>query len=71
MRYQGVDLPDERDGEMALEAILLFKVLLPSGSIQYREYKSANLHPIEALGMITTMEDTLRATIMRGASGVD
>ncbi len=69
MKYQGLDLPDERDDEVALEAIVLLKVLTKDGVIHYREYKTASLHAIEALGMATTLRDTLATYIMRSATG--
>lgn len=67
--YAGLKLPDLADGELAMDAIVLVKVLDGEGVVRYREYKSASLHAVEALGMVATMEDTLRAGIMGGARG--
>lgn len=67
--YAGVKLPDLAEGELAMDAIVLVKVLDAGGVVRYREYKSNSLHAVEALGMVATMEDTLRAGIMGGAGG--
>lgn len=67
INYGGIDLPDPEDtGEIVLEACVLMKVIDKNGGVKYREWKSARLHPIEALGMITTFSDTLRQLIMSG-----
>ena len=67
--YAGVKLPDLAEGELAMDAIVLVKILDAEGQVRYREYKSATLHSVEALGMVATMEDTLRSGIMGGARG--
>ena len=52
---------------MALETIILVKCLDPEGQVKYREMTSATLHPVEALGMLETMSDTIRTRLMSGA----
>lgn len=69
MFYCGIELPEPAEGEIAMEAVVLVKVMTKEGKITYREWASAALHPIEALGMASTFQDTLRATIMAGARG--
>jgi hypothetical protein len=63
-RLRFKDLPD---GSVALEGILLIKYIDPEGSIRYAEMSTASLHPVEALGMVKTAEDTLRARLMMGS----
>lgn len=55
------------EGWLPLEAFILVKYLDPAGNIKYKEIKTPSLHPIEALGMVTTAQDTLRAYIMSSA----
>jgi hypothetical protein len=57
-------------GWIPLEFIVLAKCLAPDGSVKYREMTSQTLHPVEALGMVKTMEDTIRARLMNGAREV-
>ena len=64
MDYNGVRLPEPAEGEIALGAIVLMKVMRADGEITYRELTSDNLHPIEMLGMIETARDTLKAVCM-------
>lgn len=45
----------------------MVKCLDPNGQVRYRELTSKNLQPIEALGMLCTMEDTVRMKIMTSA----
>jgi hypothetical protein len=52
------------DGWAPLEAFICVKYLDPAGNIRYKEIKTPTLHPIEALGMVTTAQDTLRSYIM-------
>lgn len=66
--YGGLNLPEVAEGELMMEAIVMFKVLTPEG-VKYREFKTSTLHSVEALGMVSTMVDTLRAKIMRSATG--
>ena len=54
-------------GWMPLEFIVMAKCLDPKGRVRYREMTSATLHPVEALGMLETMADTVRAKLMRDA----
>lgn len=60
-------LPELGEGWVPLEALTIVKCLNPTGEIRYREMLSRNLHPVEALGMLTTMADTMRARLMAGA----
>jgi hypothetical protein len=53
-----------------LEWIVLVKCLNPEGQIRYREQSSKALHPVEALGMLATAEDTVRTRLMMGARNV-
>jgi len=50
-----------------LEWVVMIKCLNPQGQVQYRELTSKTLHPVEALGMLTTMGDTMRNRLMRDA----
>jgi hypothetical protein len=59
------DLPE---GSVALEGLLLCKYITPEGVIRYAEMATPSLHPVEALGMVTTAEDTLRAKLMEGSN---
>lgn len=58
-------------GWMPLEYVVLAKCLDPEGNIRYREMTSQTLHPVEALGMVETMADTIRARLMNGARPFD
>lgn len=55
------------EGWIPLEFVVLAKCLNPEGEIKYRELTSGTLNPVEALGMVETMGDTLRARLMSGA----
>ena len=55
------------DGWVPLEAFICVKYIDPQGIIKYKEIKTPSLHAIEALGMVTTAQDTLRAFIMQNA----
>lgn len=63
--------PDLGKGWVPLEALTIIKCLDPTGVVRYREMTSASLHPVEALGMLTTMADTMRARLMSSARGTD
>ena len=52
---------------MPLEWVVMVKCLDPQGQVRYREMTSTTLHPVEALGMLATMEDTMRSRLMRTA----
>jgi hypothetical protein len=65
--YGGINLPDPPEGEIALEAVVLVRCLAADGSLKYREWKSTTLHPVEALGMVTTFSDTLRELLMKNS----
>jgi hypothetical protein len=62
--YNGVILPDLKEGEIALGAVVLTKIMKPNGEITYREHAGESLHAIEMLGMVETFRDTLKTTIM-------
>ena len=63
--YYGIPLPKLADDEIPLGIIVGMKTM-KDGKMQYREYKSSDMHAIEALGMVTTFSDSLRAHIMQG-----
>jgi hypothetical protein len=67
----GVTSFDLGKGWLALETVILVKCLDPEGNIKYREMTSGTLHPVEALGMLETMIDTVRARLMSGARPYD
>lgn len=77
MDYYGVTLPDPPEGEMVLGAVVLLKVMKPSGEICYRECPSDQIHEVEMLGMASTFCDTMRSRLMgnvrmgRGMPGVE
>lgn len=54
-------------GWVPLEFLVSVKCLDPNGNVRYREMWSQTLHPVEALGMLSTMEDTMRMRLMQGA----
>lgn len=54
-------------GWVPLEYLIMVKAIDPNGHIRYREMTSHTLHPVEALGMLTTMGDTMRRRLMSGA----
>lgn len=64
LNYYGVQLPELKEGELCMDALVMLKILDAEGATKYREFKSATLHPIEALGMSTTLGDTLRNGLM-------
>lgn len=64
MDYNGVALPDPKEGEIVLGAAVMVKIMRPDGSITYREHTSEVLHPVEVYGMVTSFGDSLRALIM-------
>lgn len=66
MIYAGLELPEPAEGEFATDALILLKVITPTG-VKYREWKSPDLHPIEALGMVETCRDTLKKLCMEGS----
>lgn len=59
------DLPE---GAVALEGLLLVKFITVDGKVRYAEMATPTLHPVEALGMVTTATDTLRETLMKGVA---
>lgn len=60
----GIPVPDLPDGALAVDIVLLCKWVDTDGKVKYSEMKSSSLHQIEALGMVTTAADTLRAMCM-------
>ena len=56
------------EGWVPLEAFICVKYIDPTGAIKYKEIKTPSLHAIEALGMVTTAQDTLRAFIMASST---
>lgn len=60
----GIPVPDLPDGALAVDIVLLCKWVDVDGKVKYSEMKSSSLHQIEALGMVTTAADTLRAMCM-------
>lgn len=67
MKWMGLDLPEEMQGDTPIETILLAKVMRADGSIVYREWKSSTLHPMEGLGMATSLSDSFRDMLMKGS----
>jgi hypothetical protein len=63
-----LDVPDPPDGWMYLDAIVLIKCADDTGAVRYKEMRSNDLTLVEALGMITTYTDTIKAQIMRQAT---
>ena len=63
----GVELPAEVEGEVAIDLVVLLKVLNAEGEIVFREIKSPTLHPVEALGMGTTFCDSMRSLLTKRA----
>lgn len=61
------DFLSSPEGWVPLEGFMCVKYLDPAGNIRYKEIKTPSLHAIEALGMVTTAADTLRAIIMSNA----
>lgn len=57
-------------GWVPLEWVVLAKCIAPNGEVRYREMMSKGLQPVEALGMLCTMEDTIRMRIMRSARAI-
>lgn len=57
-------------GWVPVDFLVVVKCLSPSGELRYREITSSGLHPVEALGMLTTMADTMRARLMQTARPV-
>lgn len=65
--YYGTALPKLNDDEVALGSVVMLKVMTADGRVVYREYKSPEIHAVEALGMAETMSDSLRQACMAGA----
>lgn len=58
-------------GWVPLDYLIMVKCLDPNGNVRYRELSSTSLHPVEALGMLTTMGDTMRQRLMRDARSIN
>lgn len=65
--YYGLPLPMLDDEQVPLGAVVAIKTIDKNGQIAYQEFKSPDLHAIEALGMLDTFTDTLRTQIMASA----
>jgi hypothetical protein len=63
-----LDVPDPPDGWVYLDAVVLIKCVDDSGAVRYKEMRSNDLPLVEALGMVTTYTDTIKAQIMRLAT---
>lgn len=61
--------PEMDPGWVALDAVILVKCLDATGNVRFKEMKTPNLHPVEALGMLVTAQDTYRQYLMRNATG--
>ena len=59
--------PAMEAGWVALDAVILVKCLDENGNVKFREMKTPNLHPVEALGMLVTAQDTYRQYLMRSS----
>jgi len=57
-------------GWLPIDFIVMVKCLDPKGRVRYREMMSPSLHPVEALGMLSTMGDTVRKKLMIDARNV-
>jgi hypothetical protein len=57
-------------GWVPIDWLVMVKCLDPKGNVRYREMSSTTLHPVEALGMLTTMGDTMRGRLMRDARSI-
>ena len=64
MQFYGIEMPDLPSDSIPIDMIMLLKWVDPEGKVNYSELKSAKLHPVEALGMLTTAADSLRAMCM-------
>lgn len=60
----GVYLHDLPDGVVPLATVMSIKALNPDGRPTYYERWSPDLHSVEALGMATTLADSLRARLI-------
>lgn len=65
--YYGVALPKLEDDHIPLGAVVALKSIDKDGRIVYQEFKSPEIHAIEALGMLDTFTDTMRHHIMGAA----
>lgn len=66
-RCEDVPFFDLGKGWVPIDYLVMVKCLTPSGEMRYREMTSPSLHPVEALGMLTTMADTMRARLMHSS----
>lgn len=66
-RCEGTPFFDLGKGWVPVDYLVMVKCLTPNGELRYREMASPTLHPVEALGMLTTMADTMRARLMQSS----
>lgn len=64
----GLELPDIPAGCTPLELVVVVKALDSNGSVVLCERISDGLSRWEALGMLTTMADTVRTALVRSAA---
>lgn len=69
--YYGVPLPKLPNGQVPIGAVVSIKSIDESGHINYQEFKSPEIHAIEALGMLDTFQDTLRDHIKHNSRKID
>ena len=61
----GMQLPDLPEGVTALECVMSIKALDENGEIRLFEQTSTGLTTWEALGMVTTLADSMRRRLLR------
>jgi hypothetical protein len=59
------------EGFTVLEGVMAFKCIDESGHVRLVERMTNGLSPWEALGMVTTMGDTLRHSLLGSVAGPD
>lgn len=62
---EGLELEPMRDGYTPLEAVVIVKALDPDGDVCLITQRSEALNAWEALGMVVTTADDLRAALQR------
>jgi hypothetical protein len=65
----GMEIPALPDGVTALECVVTIKALDEEGDVSLYERKSRGLNSWEALGMVTTLADTLRNRLAGAEDG--
>lgn len=66
--YYGTKLPKLGDDDVVLGSLVMIKMMNSDGKTVYREYRSSEIHPVEALGMVHTMTNSLEQACMAGAT---